>query len=132
MSDPTFWCLVEGDDTPLPIACPITTPIGMLKKLIREERKNGLLRKVDAIDLTLWKVKMTMVSISTTNSLLQVDLSPPSRGERKGLTGKSVPGSVKMEEDINDISYYWPVTTPLTPKQLHVIVEIPLSERCVY
>ena len=106
----------------------------MLKKLIREERKNGLLHKVDAIDLTLWKVKMTMVSDSTTNSLLQVDLSPPSRGERKGLTGKSVPGSVKMEEDIDNISssYYWPATMLLTPKQLHVIVEIPLSERCVY
>jgi hypothetical protein len=132
MSNPTFGCLVEGDDKLFTIDCPLTTPIVVLKKLIREERKNGLLRNIDATDLTLWKVRVTMDSDSTTNSLLQVDLELPSRGEWKGLTGKSVPGTVKMEDNFDHISLYWPATTPLTLEQLHIIVEIPLGERCVH
>lgn len=38
-------------------------------KLIKEEGKNGLLGSVDAIVLTLWKVRLAMASDSTTNSL---------------------------------------------------------------
>jgi len=40
-----------------------STFIGQLKKLIREERKNGVLSSVDAADLTLWKVRMTFLAI---------------------------------------------------------------------
>jgi hypothetical protein len=66
MSDPTtFWCLVEGDDTPFPITAALTTPIGVLKEWIKEK---GVLSSVDATDLILWKVRMTMASDSTTNS----------------------------------------------------------------
>jgi hypothetical protein len=39
-----------------------------LKDLIKEKGKNGVFRGVDAHDLTLWKVRMTMASDSTTNS----------------------------------------------------------------
>ena len=73
-----------------------------------------------------------MVGDSTTNSLLQVDLTPPSKNERKGLTGKYVQGSVQLDEDLDNISDYWPMTTPLNPKHLHIIVELPLGKRCVH
>jgi hypothetical protein len=73
---------------------------------------------------------MTMDSDNTTNSLFQVDLAPPSGDERKGLTGKHAQG-VKLE-DLNTISDYWPATTPLNPKHLQIIVELPIGERCVH
>jgi hypothetical protein len=34
-----------------------------LKVLIKEEGKNGVLKSVDAQDLTLWKVRLTLVVI---------------------------------------------------------------------
>jgi hypothetical protein len=69
MSDTTiFWCLVEGENTVFPVTAPLTTPIYVLKDKIKEERKNGMLSRVDASDLTLWKVRMTMASDSITNS----------------------------------------------------------------
>lgn len=71
MSDPTtFWCLVEGDDALFPIIAPLTTPIGVLRDKIKDERKNGVLGhgSVRAKDLTLWKVRIAMASDSTTNS----------------------------------------------------------------
>jgi hypothetical protein len=69
MSDTTiFWCLVEGDNTVFPVTAPLTTPIYVLKDKIKEECKNGVLSRVDASDLTLWKVRMTMASDSITNS----------------------------------------------------------------
>ena len=37
--------------------------VSELKKSIKKECKNGVLKTVDAIDLTLWKVRMTMVSV---------------------------------------------------------------------
>jgi hypothetical protein len=69
MSDTTtFCCLVEGDDTVFAITAPLTTPISVLKNWIKDEGKNGVLSSVDAKDLTLWKVRMTMASDSTTDS----------------------------------------------------------------
>jgi len=38
--------------------------IAQLKKLIKEECKNGVLKDVDTVDLTLWKVRMTTDSDS--------------------------------------------------------------------
>lgn len=38
-----------------------------LKMLIKEQLKNGVRGSVDAPDLTLWKVRMTMANNSTTN-----------------------------------------------------------------
>ena len=48
--------------------------------------------------------------------------------ERALVTGKSVPGSVMLENDHDDISRYWPATTP---RYLHVIVERPPGKCCV-
>jgi hypothetical protein len=122
-------CLIEGDSSPFRVKLAGDTDIIDLKDLIKEKRKNGVLSNVNAKDLTVWKVGTTMASDSTTNSLLQVDLAPPSRDERKDLTGKCVQGSVKLEEDLDKISYHWPVPNP---ECLHVVVEPPSSEHCVH
>ena len=59
MSDTrTLWCLIEGDTTTFGVTAPVTTSIHLLKKLVLEECKNGVLRNVDARDLVLWKVCM--------------------------------------------------------------------------
>ena len=68
MSDATYriWCLLEGENTLFPVLALPTISIGELKKLIKEEIAKGI--NVDAHHLTLWKVRMTMASDSTTNS----------------------------------------------------------------
>jgi hypothetical protein len=61
---------------------------------------------------------------------MQVDLAPPSiDDEGKHLTGKNVPGSVKLKRGLDEISAHWPATTPLNPRHLHIIVEISLTEQ---
>lgn len=124
-------CLIEGDSSPFRVELSGNKFIIALKNLIKEEGIDPTEHAVFAKDLTLWKVKMTMVSVSATNSLLQVDLAPPSADERKGLTGKYMQGSVKLD-DLNIISDYWPATTPPNGKHLHIIVELPSCERCVH
>lgn len=54
----TLWCLIEGESTPFKVMAHLNTDINDLKKVVREERKNGALRNVDASDLILWKVCM--------------------------------------------------------------------------
>ena len=122
-------CLIAGKSSLFKVKLAGNKNIIDLRKLIKEE---CVLSEVASMDLILWKVRMTMVGDSTNNSLLQVDLPPPSRDERKGLTGKYVQGSVQLDEDLDDISDYWPTTTPLNPKHLHIIVEPPLGKCCVH
>ena len=54
-----IWCFVEGDNSASYIASSSTMLMAELKKLIKEEGKNGVLGSVDAKDLILWKVRMT-------------------------------------------------------------------------
>jgi hypothetical protein len=54
-----LWCLVEGDSTPFKITSPTNIDIDDLKKLIHEERKQGVLQGVDAVDLVLLKVSIS-------------------------------------------------------------------------
>ena len=122
-------CLIAGKSSLFKVKLARNKNIIDLRKLIKEE---CVLSEVASMDLILWKVRMTMVGDSTTNSLLQVDLAPPSKDERKGLTGKYVQGSVQLDEDLDNISNYWPMTTLLNPKHLHIIVELPLGKRCVH
>jgi hypothetical protein len=61
-------CLIEGDSSLFRVRPTGSVDIMDLKDLIKEKRKNGVLSGVDASDLTLWKVRMTMASDSTTNS----------------------------------------------------------------
>jgi hypothetical protein len=70
MSENTYhlWCLVEEDNTLFPIIASPALSVGQLKDLIKEKRKHGALSNIDATDLTLWKVRVTMASDSTTNS----------------------------------------------------------------
>ena len=65
MSDTPYnlWCHIVGDNTFFPIVASSTTLIGVLKSKIKEERKNGVPSSVDAADLLLWKVSMTLVVI---------------------------------------------------------------------
>jgi hypothetical protein len=66
MSDATYliWCLVETENTLLPITASPALSIGQLKDLIKE--KSAKSNDADAHHLTLWKVRMTMASDSTT------------------------------------------------------------------
>jgi Crinkler effector protein N-terminal domain len=61
-------CLIEGDSSLFKVKPTGSVDIMDLKDLIKEKCKNGVLSGVDASDLTLWKVRMTMASDSTTNS----------------------------------------------------------------
>ncbi|KAH9997804.1 hypothetical protein BJV74DRAFT_254830 [Russula compacta] len=101
-------CLVEGDDALFDVIAPPTTSTRRLKRLIKEECQYGVLRGIDAKDLTIWKV----------------DLPFPPKNERKHLTGKNAQESVQLEET-DDISDHWPVTSPPPLKRLHIIVEVP-------
>jgi hypothetical protein len=59
-----LFSLIEGESVLFKVE-----PTGsMLRELIKEKGKNGVLKSVNAADLTLWKVRMTMASDSTTNS----------------------------------------------------------------
>jgi hypothetical protein len=66
--DRALTCLIEGDSSLFQVNVTGGENIMVLKDLIREKRKNGVLSNVDATDLTLWKVRMIMASDSTTNS----------------------------------------------------------------
>ena len=86
MSDLILWCLVERDYKPFSVICPLTTPIGVLKKLIREEGIGSTSHAVLAKDLTLWKVGTTMAGKSITNSSCRLMLhSPPEISGRVSL-----------------------------------------------
>jgi Crinkler effector protein N-terminal domain len=61
-------CLIEGDSSLFRVKPTGSVDIMELKELIKEKGKNGVLNGVDAKDLTLWKVRMTMASDSTTDS----------------------------------------------------------------
>jgi hypothetical protein len=52
----TLWCYIEGDSTTFEVTVPVTASIHRLKEVVHEKRKNGVLSKVDASDLVLWKV----------------------------------------------------------------------------
>jgi len=52
----TLWCLVKGDTSLFKVETTPEHDIADLKALIQEERKNGVLGRVDATDLVLWKV----------------------------------------------------------------------------
>jgi hypothetical protein len=56
----TLTCLIEGDSSPFIVKPTVDMSIMELRKLIQDERKNGVLRNVDAADLMLWKVRMIM------------------------------------------------------------------------
>ena len=63
----TLLCLIEGDSTWFKVKPTGSMDIVDLRKLIWEEgikRDSGILAK----DLTLWKVRMTMASDSTTDA----------------------------------------------------------------
>ena len=63
----TLLCLIEGDSTWFKVKPTGSMDIVDLRKLIWEEgikRDSGILAK----DLTLWKVRMTMTSDSTTDA----------------------------------------------------------------
>ena len=64
----TLICLIEGDSQPFKVVLNGDDMVVDLKGQIKENGKNGVLSNVDAADLTLWKVRMTMASDSTTNS----------------------------------------------------------------
>ena len=55
-----LWCLVDGKDTPFKIRVPINFDIGDVKELVKEKRKNGILREIDATDLVLWNMSTSM------------------------------------------------------------------------
>jgi hypothetical protein len=55
--DRVLWCKIEGDSTPFQVMISSNAFVSTLKESILEKRKHGLLRGVDAADLTLRKVR---------------------------------------------------------------------------
>jgi len=55
--DRILWCKIEGDSTPFQVMVPSNAFVSTLKESILDKRKHGLLRGVDAADLTLRKVR---------------------------------------------------------------------------
>ena len=51
-----LWCFIKGDPNAFEVTAPINASIARLKKLVWEQRKNGVLRGIDAADLVLLKV----------------------------------------------------------------------------
>ena len=64
----TLLCLIEGEDKLFKVRPKGDDDIVDLKDLIKEKGINVAEHAVLAKDLTLWKVRMTMASDSTTNS----------------------------------------------------------------
>lgn len=62
----------------------------------------------------------------------QVDLALSPVDERKHLTDENMPGSVKLERELDNISDHWPATTPHYPKYLQTLVELPSGIRWVH
>ena len=62
---------------------------------------------------------------------LQVDLEFQPEDKLEDLIAKDVDGSTELEE-YRKISYYWPAGDRPDPEHIHIIVELPLSKRCVY
>ncbi|KAH9997437.1 hypothetical protein BJV74DRAFT_883436 [Russula compacta] len=115
-------CLVEGDDTLFDVIASPTTSIHRLKRLIKEECQYGVLRGIDAKDLTIWKARMTM-SDSSTNSSTGWSPIPP-KNEWKHLTGKNAQKSVQLDEVVK-ISDLWPEQPP--DGHLQVIIQITVA-----
>ena len=55
-----LYCLIEGESSLFIVEPKEDVSIVELKELIHEECKNGVLRDIDAKDLTVWKVRMIM------------------------------------------------------------------------
>ena len=57
-----LWCIVSAEQTPTPfmIKAPTNIDIGDLKEAIKEKGKNGVLGRIDAKDLVLWKVSTSL------------------------------------------------------------------------
>ena len=51
-----LWCFIKGDPNAFEVTAPVDASIARLKKLVWEQRKNGVLREIDAADLVLLKV----------------------------------------------------------------------------
>jgi len=60
-------CLIQGRSAMIIVETTGSMDIIDLKYLIREEGRNSVFRGVDAYELTLWKVRMTMASDNTAN-----------------------------------------------------------------
>ena len=61
MSTYKLWCLIDGDKTVFDVVIPMNEYIANLKASIKEQGINVTKHAVDAKDLTLWKVRMTLV-----------------------------------------------------------------------
>jgi hypothetical protein len=51
-----LWCFSEGGNRPFSVTPSLTTSVHDLKRMIKEEKSNAL-QGIDAVDLTLWKVR---------------------------------------------------------------------------
>jgi hypothetical protein len=56
-------CLVQGESVLFRVEPNGSVDIIELKKLIKEKGKNSVFKNVDATNLTLWKVRMTLIVI---------------------------------------------------------------------
>jgi hypothetical protein len=62
-----LWFLVEGETTPFTVEIKGNNYVTHLKQRIRKQKKNGILRDVDAADLELWKVQLASPMLKQSN-----------------------------------------------------------------
>jgi hypothetical protein len=67
MADDAARFLIESESAIFPVEPKGDETIMKLKDLIKEKGKNGVLHSVDAKDLVLWKVRMSMASSNATD-----------------------------------------------------------------
>ena len=75
MTEPMIeiWCSIVGEGEIFPVTTSPQHTIYDLKEQIKEIRTHAL-SNVDAADLTLWKVRMTTASDSTTNCYIMISM----------------------------------------------------------
>jgi hypothetical protein len=71
-------CLIQGESVLFRVEPKRSVDIIELQKMIKEENSNRL-QSVDASALTLWKVRMTIPSDSTTDSPAGRSSTPPKK-----------------------------------------------------
>ena len=76
MTEPMIeiWCSIVGEEGIFPVTTSPQHTTYDLKEQIKEIRKTHALSKVDAAELTLWKVRMTTASDSTTNCYIMISM----------------------------------------------------------
>ena len=122
-------CLIEGEDAVFTVTVSVNDEIGDLKKLIKKEREQSILRDVDPNILVLWKVRRleSIVSFRLTFMILQVEiaLNDQDRTPLSNLAIDEGDEGVQKLAEWKPVSEYW--KTQPSADILSVFVKYPAT-----